>query len=342
MKSPFRTISRLLFLLVVLVLLAIGGVLSVFTSWRSDKLAELDGGSEIALTSAGPVEYVATGDGLPVIVFHASPGGYDQALLLGAGLKAEGFQIIAPSRPGYLRTPLATGLLPEEQADAMAALLDSLGLANAAVLGVSSGAPAAVQFAVRYPNRTTALVLVSAVTEQKHYDYRGGKRLLGERVNTKLTGDIGTWIAVEMAERDPRPLLEKVLAMSSDGDVEQQKTLTNAVLSNPDQVAWFSSLVGTVAPMSPRETGLRNDMVQFRKLPVVKYESIVVPTLLIHGTADNDVPFADAEAVAKRMPGATFLPLEGVGHIVQLGPQADSVQKKMAEFLTQYSTVQQP
>ncbi len=343
MKSPFRTIIRLFFLFVVLVLLAIGGVLAVFTSWRSDKLAVLDGGSEMALTSAGSVEYVATGDGPPVLVFHSAPGGYDQALVLGAGLKAAGFQIIAPSRPGYLRTPLATGILPEEQADAMAALLDTLGLANVAVLGVSAGGPAALQFAVRYSNRVSALILVSAVSGPKHFDVKAGKDLLGQRVNARLTGDIGSWIVVELAEYDPRSLLDTTLSMTSTAPPEQQASLVGSVLSDADQVQWFNGLVGTVAPMSPRETGLRNDMVQFRKIPEVRFENILAPTLIIHGTADSDVPFADAEAMAKRMPGATFLPLEGIGHIVELGPQANEVRTKMAEFLNQNAKVpQQP
>jgi len=35
-------------------------------------------------------------------------GGYDQAMLFGSGLAEHGFKVVAPSRPGYLRTPLST------------------------------------------------------------------------------------------------------------------------------------------------------------------------------------------------------------------------------------------
>ena len=49
---------------------------------------------------------------------------------------------------------------PEAQADAHACLLDALGIPNAAVVGVSAGGPSAMQFAIRHPQRTAALVLL--------------------------------------------------------------------------------------------------------------------------------------------------------------------------------------
>lgn len=125
MKLSFRLLARIAFLLLVLVLLAIGGVLAWFTSWRSDRLAALDGASEVADTTYGKVEFVLRGEGPTVLVFHGAPGGYDQALLLGERLSEEGFQVVAPSRPGYLRTPLASGILPEQQAAAALAQLSS-------------------------------------------------------------------------------------------------------------------------------------------------------------------------------------------------------------------------
>ena len=42
--------------------------------------------------------------------------------------------------------------------------------------------------------------------------------------------------------------------------------------------------------------------------------TITAPTLIIHGTEDPFFPFADAVALAKEIPGADLLPLEGVGH----------------------------
>jgi pimeloyl-ACP methyl ester carboxylesterase len=45
--------------------------------------------------------------------------------------------------------------------------------------------------------------------------------------------------------------------------------------------------------------------------------SISVPTLVIHGSADPMFPLAHAQALAKEIPGAHLLLLDGAGHGVQ-------------------------
>lgn len=337
MKFSLRFIARIAFLLFVLVLLAIGVVLAWFTSWRSDKLAELDAASEVAKTSAGAVEFVARGEGPAVLVFHGVPGGYDQAMLLGSGLLEAGFQIIAPSRPGYLRTPLATGLMPEQQADAMAALLETLGLQSVAVLASSGGAPAAVQFALRHPKQVWAMVLLSPVTKRFDPLEKGRGSEFGRIVLNRLTGDIGSWLAVETAERDPMKMLSWTLETVNTDSTTQTSAIIGSVLGNPAQLEWFRSFIGTFAPLSPRESGARNDLIQIRALPDLPLGRIAVPTLLVQGTADACVPLAEVQAAAGKIPTATLLPVEGAGHLVELGPKAAEIQKAVAAFLNQHS-----
>jgi len=336
MKFSFRLLARIAFLLLVLSLLAVGVVLAWFTSWRSDKIAALDAASEIAKTSAGVVEFLARGEGPPVLVFHGTPGGYDQAMLLGSELLAAGFQIIAPSRPGYLRTPLATGLLPEQQADAMAALLETLGVQSVAVLGSSAGSPAAIQFAVRHPEQVRALVLLSPVT--KNFDAKMGSEF-GRLVLNSLTGDIGSWLAVEAVEKDPRKVLGWTLERTSAGDAAQREIILGTILQagNAPQLEWFRSLIGTFAPLSPRESGARNDLIQMRALPEMPFANIAVPTLIVQGSDDACVLPAETEAAAAKIPDATLFSVPGAGHIVQIGPGAGEVQKKITDFLKQHS-----
>ena len=68
--------------------------------------------SKVLSTAHGPIEVSSTGAGYPVIALHGCPGGYDQGLLVGDRLSGAGFHVIAPSRPGYLRTPLESGRTP--------------------------------------------------------------------------------------------------------------------------------------------------------------------------------------------------------------------------------------
>ena len=83
----------------------------IYLDFRREQLGFLVSGSQVVNTSAGPIEYQTSGGSGPILLFlHGTPGGYDQ---LGA---LSGFRFIAPSRPGYLRTPLSVGRSPEEQA----------------------------------------------------------------------------------------------------------------------------------------------------------------------------------------------------------------------------------
>lgn len=96
---------------------------AVFGAYRRD-LAEnrrrVSEGGRISRTSVGLVENAVSGSGPPVLLIHGAGGGYDQGLFL-----AQSFpqcRAIAPSRFGYLATPLPADASPAAQAGAHAAL----------------------------------------------------------------------------------------------------------------------------------------------------------------------------------------------------------------------------
>jgi hypothetical protein len=60
---------------------------------------------QIAAATAGPIEYAEQG-GPALLSIHGAGGGYDQGLADVADLVGDGFRIIAPSRFGYLGTPI--------------------------------------------------------------------------------------------------------------------------------------------------------------------------------------------------------------------------------------------
>src|SRR5689334_16308136 len=63
-------------------------------------------GSLVAITASGLVEYAEKGSGVPLLSIHGAGGGYDQGLANAAALVGESFRVIAPSRFGYLGTPV--------------------------------------------------------------------------------------------------------------------------------------------------------------------------------------------------------------------------------------------
>jgi pimeloyl-ACP methyl ester carboxylesterase len=120
---------------------------------------------KIVETPCGPIEYAVEGpeDGPPLLVVH---GGFDQGLLIGKPLVERGFRVIAPSRFGFLSTPLPPNnnnpVSLSSQADAHACLLDALKIHQVAgVVGVSTGAASLLKFVQRYSNCSKALVIWS-------------------------------------------------------------------------------------------------------------------------------------------------------------------------------------
>lgn len=108
----------------------------------------------------GPIEVAESGDRPAVLLIHGAGGGFDQGLDLGSAFLGDDYRVIAPSRFGYLSTPLPADASAEAQADAHLRLLDALQLDNVPVIGVSAGAPSAMQLCLRHPERCAALVLI--------------------------------------------------------------------------------------------------------------------------------------------------------------------------------------
>ena len=122
-------------------------------------------GSDMLKTDHGDIEYSVQGDGTPVLSLHGAGGGYDQGLWAAKMAFDDGYKIVSISRYGYLRTPIPKDASIKTQAGLYKDLLDCLNISKVIVFGVSAGGPSATQFANDYPERTQALVLLSAVSE---------------------------------------------------------------------------------------------------------------------------------------------------------------------------------
>lgn len=133
-------------------------------SKRKVSLDKINPCAEIAQTAKGPIEYSITGQAPYVLWLHGSPGGHDGYAKLAEALEwpKNGFGVIAPSRPGYGRTPLSSGRTYPDQADLLAALLDTLKIDKVVVYGMSGAGPAVISFGAQHPSRAYCLVTESA------------------------------------------------------------------------------------------------------------------------------------------------------------------------------------
>jgi pimeloyl-ACP methyl ester carboxylesterase len=124
--------------------------------------SRLAGQSRVVETARGPVEVAESGSGPPALVVHGIAGGFDMGLMVGRRDLGDGYRVIAPSRFGYLRTPLPADASHAAPADTLAALLDALAVPRAVVLAVSAWAQAATNLALRHPGRVQAELLATA------------------------------------------------------------------------------------------------------------------------------------------------------------------------------------
>ena len=316
------------FVLVVVVLIYVA-VQVDFRLWRRSRYRALLSGSTLADTDRGTVEYATHGEGPTVLVMHGGCGGYDQALAIGNFLT--GFHVVAPSRPGHLRTELTVGQTYEDQARACVALLDSLKIDRVAVLGASGGGPPAIQFAAQHPDRVWALVLVSAITKEFIEPKPELTRL--ERVTNRVFGkSFMDWFIARAVRLFPERLLltEDSWCLSAiDREILRQ---------DPDKLQLLVDFVANSGPYSPRMEGYVNDCIQQDRIGEPSLLSISAPTLVIHGTADTEVPLDHAESVARRIQGSELVTVDGAGHYTLL-TQSEQNQPLIRQFLHKHAPV---
>jgi pimeloyl-ACP methyl ester carboxylesterase len=120
------------------------------------RLAAVD--RHVISTRWGAVEYAERGRGDPVLVVHGIFHNCVGGLLSVRDFSERRF--IAASRFGYLGSNMPPDATPAQQADALAALLDALGIDQVDVIGESAGATSALQLALRHPERVKHLAVL--------------------------------------------------------------------------------------------------------------------------------------------------------------------------------------
>lgn len=283
-------------------------------------------GSSLASTACGPIEFAEAGRGSPLLVVHGAGGGFDQGLELAGSLPQRGFRVIAMSRFGYLRTPLPANASAAAQADAHACLLDALGIWRAAIMGVSAGAPSAMQFAIRHPDRCQALVLmVPLAYKPPELTASAPARSPGsEKVLTTMIGsDFAFWLASKVARES---LIEMVLGTPA-------QVVRSATAGEQMRI---DRLIEDILPVSRRADGLLNDGRIATALPRYELERIAAPSLIISARDDLYGTFASAQYTATQIRNASFVDFKAGGHI--LADHDEETSTRIQAFLSSVET----
>lgn len=281
---------------------------------------------QTADTANGTIEYVDTGAGEPVLFVHGSPGGADQSALMSAFISDAGFRVIAPSRPGYGGTALDDDNAdPAAQAELHVALLDALGLDAVGVACWSGGGPSTYALAATHPERVRAIAAIAAVSHA--YTFEGTSESL------LMTGKAGRWIMKELVHHAPKTVVQSLAKEEGDLDKHQLKELVDHIWNDPTKKAFVLSLSELVTGPE-RHAGLKNDQAQFPHIGDLGLASITAPTLLVHGTADGDVPADQSDHALGAIPGSELLAVENGTHVAAwTDPTSDAIQARIIEHL---------
>ena len=229
-------------------------------------------------------------------------GGYDQSVILAQTIGGPGYRYICISRPGYLGTPLDTGRSPAAQGDAIAALLDTLGIDRAGVMAISGGGPSAIHFAARHPGRCRGLVLVSTISRRYHM-----KVPLGFRIMMSLAR--WPWVAAWMQKSAGRDLRSAAARAVHDPAI-----LARTIGDAETWPLFCAVMTSTFDRLNLRLDGTKND-IGFSSTGDFPLEEVRVPVLVVHGTDDQLVPFElHAREFERRLHGAELLAVEGGEH----------------------------
>jgi pimeloyl-ACP methyl ester carboxylesterase len=264
---------------------------------------------EVVSTPFGPVEYAVRGTGEPMLVSHGIFQGCDGALLSVRSLKP-GRRVIAPSRFGYLGSALPPAATPADQADAFVAVLDHLRVDRTDVVGISAGATAALQLALRHPDRVGHLVIISG----------------------NLPGSTTAVAQPEWARLFNRDLPMWTLKVLNRRLLARLAGVPKGFRPSPDDDRFLSEFIDSFFPIYAKAQGI--DFDTFISNPDVNgypLEELTVPTLLIHARDDPLVRYQAAAAAAQRIPGSTLVTLESGGHL-GLG-QAERIRSEVVSFI---------
>jgi pimeloyl-ACP methyl ester carboxylesterase len=194
-----------------------------------------------------------------------------------------------PGQPEYTGADLI--------ADAVG-VLDAYGIAAAHVVAVSAGGAFAQLLALAYPERVLSLVLISTSPATP-----------GERGLPSATERYQQFLASARVDwSDERSVIDYL--------VDYARVLAGG--ARPFDEAATHELVRRDVERAHNIAASENHgMVAEGEVSRQPLAAIVVPTLVIHGTEDPMFPLAHGEALAREIPGARLLTLEGAGHGVE-------------------------
>jgi len=194
----------------------------------------------------------------------------------------------------------------EQRMDDVRAVMDAVGSKSAALLGVSEGGPMSLLFATTYPARVSALILYGTYAMRVH-DAEYPWAPTPEEFRTFLDATEHEW-----------------------GGPAKLDTWAPSVASDERFRRWWAQFLRLGAsPGAARAVLEMTVQIDVRDL----LSAIRVPTLILHRTDDRRIDVGGSRYMAERIPGAKYVELPGVDHLLWVA-DTDAIVDEIEEFLT--------
>jgi pimeloyl-ACP methyl ester carboxylesterase len=198
--------------------------------------------------------------------------------------------------------------LPQLASD-IEAVLDTVGAERAVLFGVTFGCLLALQFAVRYPSPTQALVLAGGFAKLRRlreYDFDAHPELVDEWAD-RTADEWGTGAFIARHAPD----------VADSETYRQWAARMERHTCSPEMVA-----------------AMCRSAARWDVQPIL--EDVVAPTLVMQRRGDRTIPIAEGRYLAEHIPGAEFLELSGDNHVIVVGDQRATIDA-MIEFVDRHT-----
>lgn len=170
-------------------------------------------------------------------------------------------------------------------------VVDAVGLDRFALLGISQGAPIAVAYAVRHPERVSRLILSGGFVQ--------GWRKRGSVADVERAEASITLIRQGWGQDNPAARQMFTSLIVPDATLEEMRWLNDLerVSTTPENAIRLLYAIGDI------------DVLDL--LP-----QVAVPTLVLHSRGDARVPFEHGLSLARTIPNARFVALDSKNHLI--------------------------
>ena len=248
--------------------------------------------------------YLEAGRGRPLILLHAFPLSAD---MWRAQLDhvPDGWRFIAPDLRGFgPGGDVPPSQTVDEYAGDVLALMTALGIASAVIGGLSMGGYVTLAVFRQAPDRFDGVILADTKAPADTADGRAGRLAMQETLRTKGVGAVVDVLLPKLVGETSRRERPQVLASTRQLMEANQPgaidAALHALMTRPDSTP--------------------------------DLDRIRCPTLVIVGQEDTVTPAADAELLARSIPGTELVVLPRVGHLSNL-EAPDDFSSALTRFL---------